>query len=123
LGRQRLGELSSAGFRLSIDDFGSGYSTFDLIGEAAFNELKINLGLVRRSNTPRGRRVIQAIIEMGRSLELRLVAEGVEDQVTQAMLTTLGVHKLQGYVFSKPLQAEAFLAYTAKQQARLRRAA
>lgn len=123
LGRQRLNELAAAGFRLSIDDFGSGYSTFDLIGEAAFAELKINLGLVRRSNTPRGRRVVQAIVEMGRSLGLRLVAEGVEDQVTQAMLTTLGVHKIQGYVFSKPLKADAFLAFVEKLQARIRAAA
>jgi EAL domain-containing protein (putative c-di-GMP-specific phosphodiesterase class I) len=115
--------LAESGFRLSIDDFGSGYSSFDLVGEVAFNELKINLGLVRRSNSPRGRRVVQAIVEMGRSLGLRIVGEGVEDQVTQAMLTALGVHKLQGYVFSKPLQAGAFLAYVEKLQPNQRRAA
>lgn len=117
-GRERLAALAAAGFRLSIDDFGSGYSSFDIVGEASFSELKINLSLVRRANHPRGRRVVQAIIEMGRTLGLRVVAEGVEDQVTQAMLTALGAHKLQGYLFSKPLQGPAFLPFALKHNAR-----
>lgn len=117
-GRQRMDELAAAGFRLSIDDFGSGYSSFDLVGEASFSELKINIGLVRRSNTLRGRRIVQAIVEMGRTLGFRVVAEGIEDQVTQAMLAAIGVDKLQGYLFSKPLQAGAFLGFVEKYQAR-----
>jgi EAL domain-containing protein (putative c-di-GMP-specific phosphodiesterase class I) len=123
LGRQRLEELAASGFRLSIDDFGSGYSSFDLVGETSFSELKIHLGLVRRSDTPRGRRILQAIVEMGRTLGLRVVAEGVEDAMTQAMLTALGAHKLQGYLFSRPLQAGAFLSFVEHHRARLRHAA
>jgi EAL domain-containing protein (putative c-di-GMP-specific phosphodiesterase class I) len=111
LGRQRLDELAAAGFRLSIDDFGSGYSSFDLVGEASFSELKIHMGLVRQSNTIRGRRVVQAIVEMARTLNLLVVAEGVEDQITLARLAALGTHKIQGYLFSKPLEAGAFLDY------------
>lgn len=121
LGRQRLDELAAAGFRLSIDDFGSGYSSFDLVGEASFSELKIHMGLVRQSHTMRGRRVVQAIVEMARTLNLRVVAEGVEDQLTLARLAALGTHKIQGYLFSKPLEAGAFLAYalnSEKDQAR-----
>lgn len=125
LGRQRLDELATAGFRLSIDDFGSGYSSFDLVGEASFSELKIHMGLVRQSHTIRGRRVVQAIVEMARTLNLRVVAEGVEDQITLARLAALGTHKIQGYLFSKPLDAEAFLAYALNREKRqaLRRAA
>jgi diguanylate cyclase (GGDEF)-like protein len=123
VGRQRLEELANAGFRISIDDFGSGYSSFDLVGEASFSELKIHLALIRLTNTQRGRRIVQAIVEMGRSLNLRVVAEGVEDQVTQAMLTALGVDKLQGYLFSKPLDPAAFLRYMERGQVSLRRAA
>ncbi len=123
VGRQRLEELATAGFRISIDDFGSGYSSFDLVGEASFSELKIHLALIRLTNTQRGRRIVQAIVEMGRSLNLRVVAEGVEDQVTQAMLTALGVDKLQGYLFSKPLDPAAFLRYMERGQVSLRRAA
>jgi len=119
-GRQRLEELAGAGFRVSIDDFGSGYSSFDLVGEASFSELKIHMALIRLTNTPRGRRIVQAIVEMGRSLNLRVVAEGVEDSVTQAMLTVLGVDKLQGYLFSKPLEPAAFIRYMERQQERER---
>ena len=115
-GRKRLQELSDAGYRISIDDFGSGYSSFDLVGEAAFSELKIHLGLIRLTHTTRGRRVVQAIVEMGRSLGLKVVAEGVEDQVTQAMLTALGVDKLQGYLFSKPVDPAAFLRFLERYQ-------
>jgi EAL domain-containing protein (putative c-di-GMP-specific phosphodiesterase class I) len=126
LGRERLKELAAAGFQLSIDDFGSGYSSFDLVGESSFSELKINLALVRRSRNPRGRQVVEAIIAMGKTLGLRVVAEGVEDQLTQAMLTAMGAHKLQGYVFSKPVQAEEFLSFVDRhntKQEKRRRAA
>jgi diguanylate cyclase (GGDEF)-like protein len=118
LGRERLKELAAAGFQLSIDDFGSGYSSFDLVGEASFSELKINLALVRRSRHPRGRQVVEAIIAMGRTLGLRVVAEGVEDPLTQATLTAMGADKLQGYVFSKPVQAEGFLSFVEGYNAR-----
>ena len=123
VGRQRLEELAAAGFRISIDDFGTGYSSFDLVGEASFSELKIHLALIRLTNTQRGRRIVQAIVEMGRSLKLLVVAEGVEDQVTQVMLTALGVDKLQGYLFSKPLDPAAFLRYMEQGQVSLSRAA
>ena len=123
LGQRRLEELAKAGFGLSIDDFGSGYSSFDLVGETAFTELKIHIGLVRSSHNPRGRRIVQAIVEMGRTLGLRIVAEGIEDQVTQSMLTALGVHKLQGYLFSKPLQPGAFLTFAETHLAQMKRAA
>lgn len=110
-GRQRLEDLAEAGYRVSIDDFGSGYSSFDLVGETAFSELKIHLGLIRLTHTVRGRRVVQAIVEMGRSLNLKVVAEGIEDEATQAMLIALGVDKLQGYLFSRPLEPSGFIRF------------
>ena len=122
-GRERLKELADAGFRLSIDDFGSGYSSFDLVGEASFSELKVHLGLVQRSHTDRGRRIVQAIVEMARTLKLNVVAEGIEDHQTQAVLTALGVEKLQGYLFSKPLDAVAFLHFAESFQAGMPKAA
>lgn len=123
LGRQRLEALAAAGFRLSIDDFGSGYSSFDLVGDMSFSELKVHMGLVRRINTPKGRRIVQAIVEMGRSLDLTTVAEGVEDEETQTALTSMGVNKLQGYLFSKPLQSGAFITFSETHLARRRLAA
>ena len=111
LGRQSMVQLAAAGFHLSLDDFGSGFSSFDLVGEAPFDELKINQALVHRCKSPKGRRIVQAIVEMSKTLGLRVVAEGVEDAGMQELLTGLGVHKLQGYLFSKPLAETDFLDF------------
>jgi len=111
LGRQRLKGLAAAGFRLSVDDFGAGYSSFELVGVMPFDELKIHLGLIQRIADPKGRRIVQAIVEMAKTLDLRVVAEGVETEAAGRALTEMGAHKLQGYYFSKPLQAGAFLSY------------
>ncbi len=73
IGRQRLEEMSSLGFRLSLDDFGSGFSSFDLVGEFPFNELKIYSGLVRKMHQQRGKGILQAIVEMGHMLGLTVV--------------------------------------------------
>ena len=70
--------------------------------------MKINLTLTRQSNDPRGRRVVQAIIEMARTLGLVVVAEGVEDLETREALVLLGVQKLQGYLYSRPISAPEF---------------
>ncbi len=111
LGRQRLEALAAAGFLLSVDDFGAGYSSFELVGAMPFDELKIHLGLIRRMADPKGRRIVQAIVEMAKTLGLRVVAEGVETEVIQEALREMGAHKLQGYFFARPLQAGAFLSY------------
>ena len=115
---ERLKEMAAAGFRLSIDDFGSGHSSFDLVGEMPFHELKIHIGLVRRSTTPRGRRIVQAIVEMARTLDLQVVAEGVEDPFMHTLLTRVGVQKLQGYLFGKALPADAFLDWVEERNAK-----
>lgn len=111
LGRQRLKELSAAGFQLAVDDFGSGYSSFELVGAMAFDELKIHMGLIRGIGDPKGRRIVHAIVEMGKALGQRLVAEGVENEAAREILAQMGVQRIQGYLFSKPLPAEAFLGY------------
>jgi EAL domain-containing protein (putative c-di-GMP-specific phosphodiesterase class I) len=111
LGRQRLKGLAAAGFRLSVDDFGAGYSSFELVGVMPFDELKIHLGLIQRIADPKGKRIVQAIVEMAKTLDLRVVAEGVETEAAARTLAEMGAHKLQGYFYSKPLQAGAFLSY------------
>ncbi len=109
--RQNLERLALHGFRLSLDDFGSGYSTFELLCELPFQELKLNMGLIQRLDNPRVVRVVQSIVDLGRSLDLVIVAEGIETEEQRAFLTGIGVHKLQGYLFSKPLEASAFGEY------------
>ncbi len=106
-----LRQLDALGFRLALDDFGAGYSTFELLCELPFKELKLNLGLIQRLPNPRVAQVVRAIVEMARGLELVVVAEGVETPAQRDFLAGIGVHKLQGYLFSQPLDPPALEAY------------
>lgn len=111
IGRQRLEEMVAAGFRLSLDDFGSGYSSFDMVGDIPFQEMKIYGGLIRKMDTPQGKRIVQAIIEMGLTLGMTLVAEGVESAEQVETLRTMGTQKIQGYFYSKPLPQDKLMDY------------
>lgn len=98
--------LSDAGFYVALDDFGTGFSSLSRLHELPVDELKIDISFVRRCNTEKGRTMIKTIIEMGRSMNLKLVAEGVEDGQTAELLRDFGVDYLQGYYFAKPQPAE-----------------
>ncbi|MHB9006932.1 MAG: EAL domain-containing response regulator [Limisphaerales bacterium] len=111
---QALTALVDGGFKISLDDFGTGYSSFDMIAELPFHELKIDLSLGRKATTPRGRRILEAIVWMGNALGIDTVMEGVEDEALAEAARQLGTHRLQGYLFSAPMPAEATLAYLAK---------
>ncbi|MBM3846188.1 MAG: EAL domain-containing protein [Verrucomicrobia bacterium] len=116
VGRQRLEEMEREGYRLSLDDFGSGYSSFDLVGEIPFQELKIYSGLINRMEQPRGRGIVQAVVDMGHTLGLTVVAEGVEHEEQVVRLRGMGIHKIQGYYYSKPLSLEQLLVYLKSQE-------
>ena len=111
---QALTALVDGGFRISLDDFGTGYSSFDMIAELPFHELKIDLSLGRKARTPRGRRILEAMVRMGDALGIDTVMEGVEDEALAEAARELGTHRLQGFLFSAPMPAEATLAYLAK---------
>lgn len=102
---ERLRQLSSAGFTLSIDDFGTGYASLSQLHELPIGELKIDISFVRRVHTDEGLRMAQGIISLAQALRLRTVAEGVEDEMTAAVLRELGVDILQGYHFARPCPA------------------
>lgn len=109
--RQGLESLAAAGFRLSLDDFGSGHSSFDMVAELPFHELKIAMGLGRKAAAPKGRRIVQAILEMCQTLGLKSVVEGVEDSALAGALREIGADKLQGYFYSRPLPPEAVIPF------------
>ena len=106
---ERLRQLSAAGFTLSVDDFGTGYASLSQLHELPIGELKIDISFVRRIHTPEGLRMVQAIVSMARALELRTVAEGIEDEATAVILRKLGVDLLQGYHFGRPCPAGEFI--------------
>jgi diguanylate cyclase (GGDEF)-like protein/PAS domain S-box-containing protein len=100
-----LQKLSDAGFILSLDDFGTGFSSLSHLHELPFDEIKIDLSFVRRIKTAEGRILAKTIVEMGHAMQLSLVAEGVEDSETAEILREMGVDMLQGYYFSRPMPA------------------
>jgi diguanylate cyclase (GGDEF)-like protein len=100
-----LEQISQSGFRISVDDFGQGYSSLSSLHELPVSELKIDMKFVRNLQAEKGRRIVFAIVEMARALGLETVAEGVEDPVEAETLKKMAVTRLQGYLFGKPLPA------------------
>ena len=105
----RLEELKAIGIALSMDDFGTGYSNLGYLKSFPLDELKIDQSFVRDlpSNKDAGA-IAGAIVSMGRSLGLRIVAEGVETAAQAAFLSGTDCEHAQGYLYSKPLPAAQF---------------
>jgi diguanylate cyclase (GGDEF)-like protein len=107
-----LTRLSQVGVRIAIDDFGTGYSSLAHLRRLPVDKIKIDRSFVRRILTDQNDRVIvSSIIELGRSLGLQVVAEGVETDEMWVMLTALGCHVAQGYFLSQPLPAADLLPW------------
>jgi len=108
---QVLEELRKLGIRLSIDDFGTGYSSLSALQQMPVQTLKIDQSFVRDIGTdPDDATLVRTIIEMGRSLGMEVVAEGVETDEQRAFLRQRGCHYGQGLLFGRPMAADAFLA-------------
>ncbi len=105
-----LDQLSDLGIDISIDDFGTGYSSLLYLKRLPATELKIDRGFI--SDLAQGgddSSIVAAIIALGRSLNLRVVAEGVETEEQQEYLTSLGCDTMQGYLLGRPMAAEQFI--------------
>ncbi|MEP4485452.1 MAG: EAL domain-containing protein [Halioglobus sp.] len=99
-----LHALKELGVRLSIDDFGTGYSSLSYLSKFPLDELKIDRSFViELEKSESDAALVTAIIAMGKSLKLEIVAEGVETHAQYEFLTSRGATLIQGYLFSKPL--------------------
>jgi len=106
-----LDQLTSLGVSISIDDFGTGYSSLLYLKRLPANELKIDRGFVTElAQGNDDAAIVSAIIALGKTLGLKIVAEGVETAEQQALLTRLGCNTLQGYYLGRPVAAEKLLA-------------
>jgi EAL domain-containing protein (putative c-di-GMP-specific phosphodiesterase class I) len=101
--------LKRIGVRLSLDDFGTGYSSLNQLKRLPLDKLKIDQSFVRGLPEDRSDVAIStAIIGMGKALNLRVIAEGVETEAQLRLLRALDCNEMQGYYISKPLPAEDF---------------
>jgi diguanylate cyclase (GGDEF)-like protein len=111
-GRRRLEELNQIGFKISIDDFGTGYSSLSNISNLPASKIKIDQSFVSRlapgvtGRRDPNRSVIEAILVLSNNLGTQIVAEGVETPEQCRILTELGCHELQGFLFSRPLPVD-----------------
>ncbi len=110
----QLDTLKQLGVKLSIDDFGTGYSSLAYLKKFNIDRLKIDQSFVRDINTdPNDAAIVRAIVQMAHTLNLDVIAEGVEDEAMLKHLRESGCDEVQGYLFSRPLPAEAFAEFMA----------
>ncbi len=106
-----LKALRAKGIRLAVDDFGTGYSSLSYLRKFSIDALKIDKSFIRQiSTTPEETTIVSAILSMGQSLKLRVVAEGVETQEELAFLRAHNCDEAQGYHFSRPVRPQQFAA-------------
>ena len=106
--RAAFERLREAGLHVSIDDFGTGHSSLGTLRRLPAAELKIDRAfVVDLAQSKRARSIVQAVVQMARTLELRVVAEGVETEAQRDVLVELGCDELQGFLFAKPMSATA----------------
>jgi EAL domain-containing protein (putative c-di-GMP-specific phosphodiesterase class I) len=104
-----LHELKALGVKLAIDDFGTGYSSMAYLKDFPVDRLKIDQVFVSNLETEHSNiAILKAIIALGHSLGMKVIAEGVETAYQQAFLHGIGCDEFQGYFFSKPVSFDSF---------------
>jgi diguanylate cyclase (GGDEF)-like protein/PAS domain S-box-containing protein len=105
-----LDELYGLGLHLAIDDFGTGYSSLSALQQFPISTLKIDQSFVRDiANNPDDATIVDTIIQMGRNLNMDVVAEGVEDEAQLIFLQRLGCTYVQGLLFGEPMSSNNYL--------------
>ncbi len=110
-----LQQLQLLGFSISLDDFGTGYSSLSHLNELPIDELKIDRSFVSEmSENARCNALVKAMLAIGNSYQLKVVAEGVETKEQQLMLKNYGCDLIQGYYYSKPISVHELSQWLSK---------
>jgi len=108
--RHNLLSLRRSGALIAIDDFGTGYSSLSYLRSLPLDKIKIDKSFVQDIGQDEGATIVRAVIQLGRSLGMTVIAEGVETPEQEAYLIAEGCEEGQGYYYSKPLQAREMTA-------------
>ena len=104
-----LERLREFGFSIEMDDFGSGYSSLNMLKNMNVDILKIDMTFIHQtSNTQRSQTILKVFIKMAKTMGMKIIMEGVEDETHQKFLKELGCDFFQGYLFSRPIPLEEF---------------
>jgi len=115
---QTLHEIKQMGFSISIDDFGTGFSSLSHLQRLSVDRLKIDKAFVDEiTQSERGSRIAEMVVQLGRNLGLSVIAEGVESEEQAVALRVLGCHEAQGYLYARPMPADQHLAWLEAQAA------
>lgn len=101
--------LQEYGFSVEMDDFGSGYSSLNMLSEFSVDTLKIDMGFLRNSElSMKSQNIIQSIIELSKELGMHVISEGVETKEQYDVLVNMGTDIVQGYYFAAPMSVHEF---------------
>ena len=107
-------QIKELGCKIALDDFGTGYSSLAYLSQLPIDKLKIDQSFVRRLDSdPACAAIIAAVVALGRSLGLQVVAEGIETDAVLERVRELGCEQAQGYFYSRPVSGDAFVEWYA----------
>ncbi|MCT8971926.1 putative bifunctional diguanylate cyclase/phosphodiesterase [Microbaculum marinisediminis] len=107
--RSALNRLRGIGVSIALDDFGTGYSSLSYLSRFPIDKIKIDRSFVQRLTADRNTSaIVQAIVGLGKALDLEIIAEGVETHDQVAQLRAIGCHRVQGYLFGRPRETVGF---------------
>ena len=110
---QTLQKFHNSGYKIWLDDFGSAYSSLNVLHNYHFDELKIDQAFLKNLND-KGKEIITSIVLMAKTLGVHTLAEGVETEEQLAFLKKIGCEKIQGFYYSRPLPYEKLLTHLMK---------
>ena len=109
-----LGQIKQTGVSIAIDDFGTGFSSLSYLQRLQVDRLKIDRAFITEiTGSSRGSSIAEMVIQLGRNLDLTVIAEGVEDERQAQILQSLGCPLAQGFLFARPMTADALTAWLA----------